>query len=248
MLHGQSKCYCATSRCRRGSGRRRSPRGTQLLLKAFDRLPDLTIAPLLFRIRAGRGRLSPRRGLRDDRFQSREVCRPQRPCSRTATFGATPVRLPVRLGDRVDRPAGGDPDREMIVDPPRAAGVGPAGGRLADNRRPVAVPKRNLRHLRLALSRLIVWPYTNEAAEHFGRVFADLRCMGRPMQQTDIMDRGHRSCRRAEAYTASRAERPKPSARPPRRGRERRHKSLMQKKKTRPPTRDVGIRSKSFPP
>jgi tRNA(fMet)-specific endonuclease VapC len=46
---------------------------------------------------------------------------------------------------------------------------------------------RNLQRLRHALSRLIVWPYTNEAAEQFGRVFAELRRMGRPMQQIDIM-------------------------------------------------------------
>lgn len=47
--------------------------------------------------------------------------------------------------------------------------------------------ERNLQRLRLALSRLIVWPYTNEAAAEFGRVFAELRRIGRPMQQVDIM-------------------------------------------------------------
>ena len=46
---------------------------------------------------------------------------------------------------------------------------------------------RNLHRLRLALSRLVVWPYTNEAAEQFGPVFAELRRIGRPMQQIDIM-------------------------------------------------------------
>ena len=46
---------------------------------------------------------------------------------------------------------------------------------------------RNLHRLRLALSRLVVWPYTNEAAEQFGRVFAELRRIGRSMQQIDIM-------------------------------------------------------------
>ncbi len=46
---------------------------------------------------------------------------------------------------------------------------------------------RNLHRLRNALSRLVVWPYTNEAAEQFGRVFAELRRIGRPMQQIDIM-------------------------------------------------------------
>jgi tRNA(fMet)-specific endonuclease VapC len=46
---------------------------------------------------------------------------------------------------------------------------------------------RNLHRLRHALSRLVVWPYTNAAAAHFGRVFAELRKIGRPMQQIDIM-------------------------------------------------------------
>jgi len=46
---------------------------------------------------------------------------------------------------------------------------------------------RNLQRLRLALSRLVVWPYTSEAAEEYGRVFSELRRIGRPMQQVDIM-------------------------------------------------------------
>jgi tRNA(fMet)-specific endonuclease VapC len=46
---------------------------------------------------------------------------------------------------------------------------------------------RNLHRLRVALSRLVVWPYSNEAAEQFGRVYAELRRIGRPMQQIDIM-------------------------------------------------------------
>jgi tRNA(fMet)-specific endonuclease VapC len=46
--------------------------------------------------------------------------------------------------------------------------------------------ERNLQKLRLALSRLVIWPYTNEAAEAFGRLFTELKRMGRPMQQIDI--------------------------------------------------------------
>ncbi len=45
---------------------------------------------------------------------------------------------------------------------------------------------RNEVRLRRALSRLVVWPYTNEAAACFGRIFAELRRIGRPMQQVDI--------------------------------------------------------------
>ena len=46
---------------------------------------------------------------------------------------------------------------------------------------------KNLHRLTVALSRLVVWPYTNAAAKQFGRVFAELRRIGRPMQQIDIM-------------------------------------------------------------
>ncbi len=45
---------------------------------------------------------------------------------------------------------------------------------------------RNEIKLRRALSRLVVWPYSSEAAAAFGRVFAELRRIGRPMQQIDI--------------------------------------------------------------
>lgn len=46
--------------------------------------------------------------------------------------------------------------------------------------------ERSLQRLRLGLSRLIVWPYDIAAAEHFGRIFTELRRIGRPMQQVDI--------------------------------------------------------------
>jgi tRNA(fMet)-specific endonuclease VapC len=46
--------------------------------------------------------------------------------------------------------------------------------------------ERNEVKLRNALSRLVVWPYANEAAAAFGRLFAELRRIGRPMQQIDI--------------------------------------------------------------
>ncbi len=46
--------------------------------------------------------------------------------------------------------------------------------------------ERNVQRLRNALSRLVVWPYTNESAAEFGRLFAELRRLGRPMQQIDI--------------------------------------------------------------
>jgi tRNA(fMet)-specific endonuclease VapC len=44
----------------------------------------------------------------------------------------------------------------------------------------------NEQRLRHALSRLIVWPYTNKAAAEYGRIFAELRRTGRVIQQVDI--------------------------------------------------------------
>jgi hypothetical protein len=46
---------------------------------------------------------------------------------------------------------------------------------------------RDIKRVRHGLSRLIIWPYTNDAATEYGRVFAELRRIGRPMQEIDIM-------------------------------------------------------------
>jgi tRNA(fMet)-specific endonuclease VapC len=46
--------------------------------------------------------------------------------------------------------------------------------------------ERNLQRLRHALSTLTVWPYTEAAAAEFGRLAAELRRIGRPMQSIDI--------------------------------------------------------------
>lgn len=45
---------------------------------------------------------------------------------------------------------------------------------------------RNAQRLRVGLSRLVLWPYTSEAAAEYGRLFSELRRTGRPMQQIDI--------------------------------------------------------------
>jgi tRNA(fMet)-specific endonuclease VapC len=39
---------------------------------------------------------------------------------------------------------------------------------------------------RRRLGKLICWPYEKPAAYHFGRIIAELRRIGRPMQQVDI--------------------------------------------------------------
>jgi tRNA(fMet)-specific endonuclease VapC len=49
-----------------------------------------------------------------------------------------------------------------------------------------ATRDKNLRLLKHGLSRLIVWPFDQDAAAEFGRVFTQLKRVGRPMQQIDI--------------------------------------------------------------
>lgn len=46
--------------------------------------------------------------------------------------------------------------------------------------------ERALDALRAALPQFRVWPYTPGAAEEYGRLFAELRRLGRPMQQIDV--------------------------------------------------------------
>jgi tRNA(fMet)-specific endonuclease VapC len=50
-----------------------------------------------------------------------------------------------------------------------------------------ATRERNVQRLRHGLSRLILWPYDERAAEQYGRIFTELRRIGRPMQQVDTM-------------------------------------------------------------
>jgi tRNA(fMet)-specific endonuclease VapC len=47
--------------------------------------------------------------------------------------------------------------------------------------------ERNLQRLRRALSGLTIWPFDEAAAAEFGRLRAELRRLGRPMQVIDIM-------------------------------------------------------------
>lgn len=46
--------------------------------------------------------------------------------------------------------------------------------------------EKNLALLQRSLGRLVIWPFETNAAEIYGRLFAELRRMGRPMQQIDI--------------------------------------------------------------
>src|SRR5437870_2553460 len=46
---------------------------------------------------------------------------------------------------------------------------------------------KNLQRLKHAISRLTIWPFDERAAAEFGRLRAELRRLGRPMQVLDIM-------------------------------------------------------------
>lgn len=55
-----------------------------------------------------------------------------------------------------------------------------AGLELSDD------PSRSRRLLRSTIRTVSIWPYDHAAAKEFGRVFAILRRIGRPMQQIDV--------------------------------------------------------------
>ena len=44
----------------------------------------------------------------------------------------------------------------------------------------------NLKKLQHGVSKLVNWPFDESAAKEFGRIFARLKSIGRPMQQIDI--------------------------------------------------------------
>lgn len=47
--------------------------------------------------------------------------------------------------------------------------------------------ERNMQRLRLAMAAWTLWPVTEEAAFEYGRIAAELRRLGRDIQQNDIM-------------------------------------------------------------
>ena len=50
----------------------------------------------------------------------------------------------------------------------------------------LATRDRNEKRLKRQLADLTIWPYEKSAAQVYGQLFAQLRRMGRPMQQVDI--------------------------------------------------------------
>jgi tRNA(fMet)-specific endonuclease VapC len=62
----------------------------------------------------------------------------------------------------------------------------PAVGELFAGAENSQTRDRNLRILERTIRELVLWPYDRQAAEEFGRIFAILKRIGRPMQQIDI--------------------------------------------------------------
>ena len=83
-----------------------------------------------------------------------------------------------------------DPVYNRVRDEARrgnAVGIcGPVLGELFYGVENSATRERALQALQISLPSLRVWPLTNDAAEEFGRIAAELRRIGRPMQQIDI--------------------------------------------------------------
>lgn len=66
-------------------------------------------------------------------------------------------------------------------------GIGtPVLGELLAGIEMSASRQRNLDRLRHTIGSLVVWPFDQQAAREYGRLFAALRRIGRPMQQIDV--------------------------------------------------------------
>jgi tRNA(fMet)-specific endonuclease VapC len=76
-------------------------------------------------------------------------------------------------------------DREQLLG--HRIGIGmPVLGELWSGIECSASRERNLKRLKHALAKLIIWPFTVAAAEEYGRIFAELRRTGRIIQQIDM--------------------------------------------------------------
>jgi tRNA(fMet)-specific endonuclease VapC len=91
------------------------------------------------------------------------------------------------MGDLINRRRGVDVRaREARRSGARIGTRLPVVGELFFGIEASATRDKNLPKLVRALSRLICWPFDRAAAEEYGRVAAELKRIGRPMQQIDI--------------------------------------------------------------
>jgi tRNA(fMet)-specific endonuclease VapC len=91
-------------------------------------------------------------------------------------------------GDFIDRRRGVYERARAEVAKGNRIGVGmPVLAELAYGVELSASRERNMRSLRSALPAWKVWPFDVKAAFEYGRIAAELRRLGRPMQQADVM-------------------------------------------------------------
>lgn len=46
--------------------------------------------------------------------------------------------------------------------------------------------EKNLQKLRQALKKLVIWPYSTDAAAEYGRIYTEMKRAGQPIQQIDM--------------------------------------------------------------
>ena len=91
-------------------------------------------------------------------------------------------------GDFIDRRRGVYERARAEVTKGKRVGIGmPVLAELAYGIEQSKSRERNMRALRSALPALKLWPFDEAAAFEFGRIAAELRRVGRPMQTADMM-------------------------------------------------------------
>ncbi len=91
-------------------------------------------------------------------------------------------------GDFIDRRRGVYERAQHEVARGNRVGIGiPVLAELVYGLEQSASRDRNMQRLRTALSAWRVWPFDNKAAFEYARLAAELKRIGRPMQQVDIM-------------------------------------------------------------
>ena len=76
--------------------------------------------------------------------------------------------------------------RQAVLKGDRVGICMPVLGELWSGMQGSASRDRNIQQMKHALARLRIWPFDRKAAEEYGRIFAELKRLGRPMQQIDI--------------------------------------------------------------
>lgn len=76
--------------------------------------------------------------------------------------------------------------RQTVIQGNRVGICMPVLGELWAGMQGSASRERNIQRMKHALARLRIWPFDRKAAEEYGRIFAELKHLGRPMQQIDI--------------------------------------------------------------